>query len=362
MSAGAPLRQPLHKGRVIARSEGGPSAGVESPTLTLAQLKVFVLVSRLGSVRAAAEALGVSEPAVSQALAALRLHLGDPLITRRGSGMELTPAGRRVVSIASQMVNLAVDAEAAVRQSNGAAELLRVVTTSTLSQSIVPALLQAFTSRAGGIEVSLGVATTAEMEALVSERLADIAIGPLLPAVDAEAVMRYRMTVVGRSGIRVSDDDLPGMQWLVDPTGTDPRSDVGALLTKYRVPESQIRVFASDKAAWSAAAAGEGVAPAIDHMVAAEVDRGALTRIGSVRVPVDLLLYVNSLEPLRRSRAADKLRRFAANTRRDARDVSSRLRGAGGPVPATGVRHPVEMIVASECFAHGRGDAKHSVA
>ena len=109
-----------------------------SASVTLAQLKVFVLVSRLGSVRAAAAALGVSEPAVSQALAALRQHLDDPLITRSGTGMELTPAGRRVVSIASQMVNLAVDAEAAVRQSNGAAELLRVVTTSTLAQSIVP--------------------------------------------------------------------------------------------------------------------------------------------------------------------------------------------------------------------------------
>ena len=72
---------------------------------------------------------------------------------------------------------------------------------------------------------------------------------------------------------------LGAMRWLVDPTGTDPQSDVGSLLTKYRVPESQILVFANEKAAWSAAAAGEGVAPAIDHMVAAEVDRGALTRV-----------------------------------------------------------------------------------
>ena len=40
-------------------------------------------------------------------------------------------------------------------------------------------------------------------------------------------------------------------------------------------------VFANEKAAWSAAAAGDGVAPAIDHMVTAEVDRGALDQ-GSV--------------------------------------------------------------------------------
>ena len=50
--------------------------------MTLTQLEAFVLVARLGSVKAAAAALGVSEPAVSSALAALRQHLGDPLVSR----------------------------------------------------------------------------------------------------------------------------------------------------------------------------------------------------------------------------------------------------------------------------------------
>jgi LysR family transcriptional regulator, low CO2-responsive transcriptional regulator len=308
--------------------------------VTLAQLKVFVLVSRLGSVRAAAAALGVSEPAVSQALAALRLHLDDPLIARSGTGMELTPAGRRVVSIASQMVNLAVDAEVAVRQSNGAAELLRVVTTSTLSQAIVPALLQAFTARAGGIEVSLGVATTQEMAALIEERLADVAVGPRLPGVEAEAVMRYRMTLVGHPELRVNGGGLAAQRWLVDPTGTDPHSDVGALLAKFRVPETQISVFANEKAAWSAAATGDGVAPAIDHMVAAEVDRGALARLVSLGIPVDLLLYVNSLETQRRSRAADKLRRFARTP-----DAMQAMYRPDFGVPAAKFRPPVYVTL-----------------
>jgi LysR family transcriptional regulator, low CO2-responsive transcriptional regulator len=308
--------------------------------VTLAQLKVFVLVSRLGSVRAAAAALGVSEPAVSQALAALRQHLDDPLISRSGAGMELTPAGRRVVSIASQMVNLAVDAEAAVRQSHGAAELLRVVTTSTLAQSVVPALLQAFTARAGGVEVSLGVATTDEMEALVHERLADIAVGPRLGGVESEAVMRYRLTMVGRPGLRVNGGGLAAQRWLVDPTGADPRSDVGVLLARHRVPESQVRVFANDKAAWSAAAAGDGVAPAIDHMVSAQVDSGVLARVDSVDLPVDLLLYVNSLESPRRSPAADKLRRFIRTP-----DAMHAMYRPDGGVPAAKFRPPVYVTL-----------------
>ncbi|MFB7737260.1 LysR family transcriptional regulator [Streptomyces sp. NPDC056112] len=48
--------------------------------MTVTQLSTFVLVARLGSVGAAARALGVSESAVSQALTALRTHYSDPLI------------------------------------------------------------------------------------------------------------------------------------------------------------------------------------------------------------------------------------------------------------------------------------------
>ena len=54
--------------------------------MTLAQLQSFVLVARLGSVKAAAAELGVTEPAVSVAVAALRKELGDELFVRDGRG------------------------------------------------------------------------------------------------------------------------------------------------------------------------------------------------------------------------------------------------------------------------------------
>ena len=62
--------------------------------MTLAQLQSFVLVARLGSVKAAAAELEVTEPAVSVAVAALRKELGDELFVREGRGIALTPGGR----------------------------------------------------------------------------------------------------------------------------------------------------------------------------------------------------------------------------------------------------------------------------
>ena len=145
--------------------------------MTLTQLNAFVLVARLGSVTAAASALGVSEPAVSQALTALRQHLGDQLITRGPAGMTLTPGGSRLLATASQIVVLGAEAHAAVRAAQGAPEQLRVVATSTFAEFVAGPLVEAFTRRfAGPVEVS--PASRFRREAvLVANRLADVAFG-----------------------------------------------------------------------------------------------------------------------------------------------------------------------------------------
>src|ERR1700731_5153121 len=147
--------------------------------MTLTQLNAFVLVARLGSVTAAASALGVSEPAVSQALTALRQHLGDQLVSRGPSGMTLTAGGSRLLSTASQIVVLGAEAHAAVRAAQGAPEQLRVVATSTFAEFVAGPLLEAFRRRfASAVEITTGVAASDELGVLIANRLADVALGP----------------------------------------------------------------------------------------------------------------------------------------------------------------------------------------
>src|SRR5687767_21197 len=149
--------------------------------MTLTQLGAFVLVARLGSVRAAADILGVSEPAVSRALAALRQHLDDQLVVWDGNAMRLTDGGSRLFAIASQMVALGAEAEAAVRTAKGGPVHVRLLVTSTIAEFIATPLLEAFNQRwAGAFESSSGVATAAEMRVLLPNRLADVALGPNL--------------------------------------------------------------------------------------------------------------------------------------------------------------------------------------
>ena len=219
--------------------------------MTLTQLSAFVLVARLGSVSAAAHALDVSEPAVSQALAALRRHFGDPLLVRGAGGMTLTAGGSRLLTIATQMVALGADADAGVRAARGAAEQLRLIAASPLAEFVMPPLVEAFTERNGRkIETTAGAAATAEMPVLVANRLADLAVGPRLDnggELTGEPVFRARLVVVVGSTRPVGA--MSGWPWLVDASGTDPNSDCGKLLRALHVAEPGIRVFPNQTAA-----------------------------------------------------------------------------------------------------------------
>jgi DNA-binding transcriptional LysR family regulator len=319
--------------------------------MTLTQLNAFVLVARLGSVTAAASALGVSEPAVSQALTALRQHLGDQLITRGPGGMTLTPGGSRLLATASQIVVLGAEAHAAVRAARGAPEQLRVVATSTFAEFVAGPLVEAFTRRfPGPLEVSTGVAVSGEQAVLVANRLADVAFGPglaLAPAAAAEQSMpvvsepifKYRLVVVtaGQSRLR---GPARQWRWLVDPAGADPGSETGRLLAQLGVAESNIGVFPSQTAAWAAAADGAGAAPAIEHLVSQQLRRGELSLVDLPGLPAEAVWHATLLEREHRSTAASALRRFLGTP-----EAMQLMRSPSAGVPPSRFRPPVYVTI-----------------
>jgi DNA-binding transcriptional LysR family regulator len=317
--------------------------------LTLTQLNAFVLVARLGSVRAAAAALGVSESAVSQAITALRQDLGDQLITRSQAGMTLTPGGTRLLGTASQIVVLGAEAHAAVRAAQGAPEQLRVVATSTFAEFVAGPLLEAFRRRfAGAVEITTGVAAAGELGVLIANRLADVAFGPgeagehEMPIV-SEPIFKYRLVAVG-PGETAAQARPRGparhWRWLVDPSGTDRDSETARLLRRLGVADSDIGVFQSQTAALAAAADGAGVALAIEHLVSHQVRRGGLSVIDLPGFPVEECWYVTLLERERRSTAASALRRFLGTP-----EAMQVMRSPAAGVPPSRFKPPVYVTI-----------------
>jgi DNA-binding transcriptional LysR family regulator len=145
--------------------------------MTLSQLRTFALVVRLGSLRAAASELGISEPAVSAAVAALRQELGDPLFVRAGGGITFTPGGRRLAAHAEEIVGLADQARREVADTSAAITTLRVAATADFAEHAADALLDAFSRRLPGCQTDLVVAPGEGLTDILTRRLADIALG-----------------------------------------------------------------------------------------------------------------------------------------------------------------------------------------
>jgi DNA-binding transcriptional LysR family regulator len=313
--------------------------------MTLGQLNAFVLVARLGSVTDAAKALGVSEPAVSQALAALRQHHHDRLLIKKAGGMTLTPGGGRLLPIASQLVALGAEADAAVRQANGVAARLQVAVTSEIAEFVANPLLEAFRKRSGNlVDASAGLAMTAEMPVLVANRLADAALGPEMPGtadqdLDSVPVFRCSLVVVGAPR-RLYQGSPAHWPWLVDPAGAEPGSDTGKLLRELGVPDTGIRIFPNQTAAWSAAAGGNGVSVALEHLVAPQLRRDELVVVPTPATPRAARWYLTTMAADRRSEAVDTLRHFLSTP-----GAMHVMRAPGSGVPPSRFRPPVYVTI-----------------
>jgi LysR family transcriptional regulator, low CO2-responsive transcriptional regulator len=308
--------------------------------MTLGQLRSFATVARLGSVKAAAQALGVSEPAVSEAVKALRIDLGDELFVRGGGGIVLTPGGQRLAGAAAEIVGIADQARRAVRESRGEAALLRIAATGTVSEHVAAPLIDAFRRRTPHVEVAVEVEPAASFASLLVDRRADVALGPrpaadVAGALESVPFLRYRLIVVagrdhrlaGRAAL--SPAALGGERWLVGPSGAEPGTTAGDFLARHRLAPREVHAYASEAAALAAAEAGHGVLLAVAHTVVGALRRGALSRLDVRGTPLEGLWHATALPGSRRTAAAWTLLRFVTTPEA----VHAMLSGGAG-VPA----------------------------
>ena len=291
--------------------------------MTLAQLQSFVLVARLGSVKAAAAELGVTEPAVSVAVAALRKELGDELFVRDGRGIALTPGGRRLAALAGEILGLAEQARRSVQDSPGQSRLMQVAVTNVVAEHVGP-LIDAFTARDAGLEIAIETVGGASMAELLEHRRADIALGPAPPPERAATVatvpfLRCRLIVVAAPGhplagrADIPPAELAGERWLLGPPELDPTTGAGLLFARAGLQPADVVGYTSHAAAVAAAAAGDGVVLTLAHTVIEELRRRALTRIDVRGTPMLEMWHASTLGFGRALPAALALQRFATS-------------------------------------------------
>ncbi len=113
-----------------------------TPFLDLRQLRIFLSVARLQSVKDAARELGLSPPAVSQAVSALETSLKTSLFSRAVRPLELTVAGRTLVDEGARLLQHEAALRSRLSPSSAAFQSLKLGVSEAVASSIGPWLTQ----------------------------------------------------------------------------------------------------------------------------------------------------------------------------------------------------------------------------
>lgn len=148
----------------------------------LKPLRAFCQTARLGSISRAAEALFLSQPAVTQQLQALERELGTRLLERSGRRITLTREGQELYELARPLVEGLDGLDAAFRERVAgldAGELDVAAGTSTILY-LLPKIVSAFRAAHPDIRLSLHNVTGARGLELLRSDAVDLAVGSML--------------------------------------------------------------------------------------------------------------------------------------------------------------------------------------
>jgi DNA-binding transcriptional LysR family regulator len=165
--------------------------------MELRQLRYFVAVAEELHFRRAAARLHISQPPLSQQIAALEKELGVRLLARTRRRVELTLAGESFLRDARAMLaELDVASTKARAIEAGQAGMLRVTFVGSALLSIVPTTVQRFRRSRPGVEVEVRERSTVEQLRALDIGIADVAlVRPPIephPELRTELVMRER--------------------------------------------------------------------------------------------------------------------------------------------------------------------------
>ncbi|WP_454886611.1 LysR substrate-binding domain-containing protein [Sphingomonas oryzagri] len=253
--------------------------------MTLEQLRIFVAVAEREHVTRAAEALHITQSAVSAAIAALEVRHDVRLFDRVGRSIVLNDVGRALLAEARVTLAQVAGLDDLLAGFRGLERgTLRLAASQTVGGYWLPRILRDFRRSYPGIAVALDIANSERVAEQVAAGEAEL--GLVEGMIDRPDLERWpiaddhMLLVQADAGpSRVDADWIRSADWVLREAGSGTRSSFEAVLATMAIEPAELRValtLPSNEAVRSAVIAGAGAAVLSNLVVGSALSAGHL--------------------------------------------------------------------------------------
>lgn len=268
--------------------------------MTIRHLKIFVAVCRCGSVTGAAEALYMTQPAVSLAIRELEENYGVRLFDRLTRRLRITEDGRRLLEYSQNIVGLFDEMEQAMKNPDAGGEL-RVGSSLTIGACLLPGYMRALEKKCPNVRTKVLVDNSESIIQAVAEGTLDL--GLVEGSVRSEALTAVPfmedtlVAVCGKTDPLASRETVTLGDFLSRPLlarekGSGVRELQDSLLALQEKPVEPRWESASTTALLRAVEAGNGVSLLPERLAEEAVRLGHVRRLKLDVPPVSRRFYL----------------------------------------------------------------------
>ncbi len=238
--------------------------GTDENIMDTADLRVFEAVARLGGMGRAAQELHTVQSNVTARIRAMEDRLGTALFRRHARGVELTPAGQRLLPYALRFDRLLNEATRAVRDDGTPQGSLCIGSLETTAALRLPAALTAFAASHPQVDLTLRTGTTCELlQQVLDERIEGAFLcGPVAHSeLESEAFFIEELVLLtpawmsGIDAIAAKGE----VRIVVLRRGCSYRQRLETLLVERGIPAPRVLEFGTLEAVFACVAGGLGV-------------------------------------------------------------------------------------------------------
>jgi DNA-binding transcriptional LysR family regulator len=233
--------------------------------MELSALRIFKAVAEEGSVTLAASRLNRVQSNVSARLTQLEESLGVSLFLRSGRKLQITSEGARLLAYADRLLQLADEAQAAVRPDQKPSGQLRIGSMETTAAARLPQVLAAFNRKHPEVDLILDTAPTDHLLDGVLKHRLDLALvaGPVPhPELEQRPVFEEELVLITNHAHApvTSPSALQRRTLLVFRSGCTYRRRLESWFAEGDVTPARVSEFGTFEAIIGCVAAGMGVA------------------------------------------------------------------------------------------------------